>query len=112
MICPQHPQRRRKGCEICYAPIPQSEGTIGRKPYPHVTEDGKTWLDPDGNPPKVNDKDELTEAFVLELKYGRERWGVGLVLPMTPAVYDAWAAELSAQHEQEAARRAKREGRR
>ena len=98
MICERHPQRRRKGCEVCYAPIPTSEGTISRNPYPHVTDDGMTWLDPDGNEPKVDKDGRLTEPFTLELRWGaRERWGVGLKLPDTPEAFRRWAAELEAK---------------
>jgi len=96
--CAKHPQRKRKGCEVCFGPEPQSEGTIRRNPYPHVTEDGLTWLDPDNNPPVVDDRGRLKESFVLELKYGaRERWGVGLVLPQTPEAYRREVAEIQRQ---------------
>ena len=95
--CPMHPQRRRKGCEVCYGLPLQSVETIRRFPYPHVTEDGMTWLDPDGNPPKVDKDGKLAESFVLELRYGaRERWGVGLKLPDTPEAFRRFAAEYEA----------------
>ena len=97
--CPRHPQRRRKGCEVCFGLPPQDfTDTTTRNPYPHVTEDGMTWLDPDGNPPKVDKDGKLVEPFVLELKYGaRERWGVGLKLPDTPEQWRRFVAEVEAK---------------
>jgi len=100
MDCAKHPLRKRpKTCETCATPYANTtKATATKTPWPHVTEDGLSWLDPDGNEPKVDKDGRLTEPFVLELKYGaRERWGVGLKLPDTPAVYSAWAAELEAK---------------
>ena len=91
--CPKHPQRKRKGCEVCYGldPVEPNSRTFA---YPHVTGDGLTWLDPNGNQPKTDSDGRLTEAFVLELRYGaRELWGVGLKLPDTPEAFRRFAAE-------------------
>jgi len=100
MDCPQHPIRKRpKACATCAAPyVDTTRATPTKNAYPHVTEDGLTWLDPNSNPPTLDAKGRLAEPFVLELKYGgRESWGVGLKLPDTPAAFSAWAAELEAK---------------
>lgn len=95
--CPKHPQRRRKDCAVCNGPDP-IEAAPGRHAFPHVTEDGLTWLDPEGNEPKVDKDGRLTEPFVIELAYGaRERWGVGLKLPDTPEAFRRFAAECEAR---------------
>ena len=98
--CPKHPQRRRKDCEVCNGPDPESEGTIRRNPYPHVTEDGLTWLDRDGNPPKLDSQGRLAEPFLFvpnRVHGAYELWGVGLKLPDTPEQWRRFVAEIEAK---------------
>ena len=63
------------------------------------TDDGETWLDPDGNPP-VEDKDgRLLQPFIFQLGNGaRERWMPPLKLPQAPAPYARFVAEMEARH--------------
>jgi len=121
MDCPQHPIRKRpKACATCAANVGVS-ATNGKKPLPEdddntlkpvywpeeaapkprsprASDDGATWLDPDGNPPVVNAAGVLLEPFVFQLAHGtRERWMPGIRLPMAPAPYKAWADELAAK---------------
>jgi hypothetical protein len=96
MDCPQHPIRKRRNCETCQAPYPT--GREPAKASPRTTEDGLTWLDPDGNAPKLDAKGLLVEPFVLQLGNGaRERWMPGAKLPMSPGAYRAWVAEIEAK---------------
>lgn len=117
--CTRHPLRKRpKVCATCAAnagttvaqainddlpegdylrPVMWPEREAPKPRSPRLTADGATWLDPDGKPPVENSKGELVEPFVFQLANGaRERWGVGLKLPDTPAKYRAWVAELRA----------------
>ena len=96
--CPKHPQRRRKDCSVCNGPEPTTffEQTT-RIQYPHVTEDGMSWLDPNGNPPKLDKDGKLAEPFTLELAFGAlERWSVGLKLPDTPEAFRRFKADMEA----------------
>jgi hypothetical protein len=62
-----------------------------------------THLDPSGKKPVLDAKGRLAQPFVLRLPpledgtlRGSESWGVGLILPLTPAAHAAWAAEVEA----------------
>ena len=97
MDCPRHPIRKRSNCETCQAPY-LTEKDVKRAIAPRTTEDGMTWLDPDGNAPKLDAKGLLVEPFVLQLSNGaRERWMPGAKLPMPPGQYRAWVAEIEAK---------------
>ena len=121
MDCPKHPIRKRpKACQICAANLGTTVAeavNAGRedgglrpvfwpedKPAPvvvqRVSEDGLTWLDRDGNPPKLDAKGRLTEPFVFIPNAAHncyERWGAGLTLPMTPVALRAFYAEEEAR---------------
>ena len=125
MDCPQHPIRKRpKACATCAAnthdhgqssrkvrnahddgpddgalkPPLWPEEAAPRPRSPRASENGATWLDPDGSPPVVNAQGVLVEPFVFQLSSGaRERWMPGIRLPMAPAPYKAWADELAAK---------------
>jgi hypothetical protein len=82
-------RRKRKGYEVHY----EDEPTI-----PRHTADGATWLDPSGNPPKVDADGKLTEPFIFQLANGaKEQWFPPLRLPMAPAVLAAFHAEEAAK---------------
>lgn len=67
-----------------------------RHPWPHVTEDGLTWLDPEGNPAKIDADGKLMEPFTLETSIGSlERWAVGCRLPDTPEAFRRYAAGVA-----------------
>jgi hypothetical protein len=100
--CPKHPLRKRpKTCETCAKPYADpTKATATKTPWPYVTEDGAQWLDRDGNSPKLDMQGRLAEAFEFmpnKVHGVHERWGAGMKLPMTPAVFSAWAADLEAK---------------
>jgi hypothetical protein len=102
MDCAKHPLRKRpKTCETCARPYAEALKTAeARKPWPSVTEDGLTWLDVDGNAPKLDATGRLAETFVFvpnRVHNVPERWGAGLALPMTPAGFRAFVADIEAK---------------
>ena len=100
MDCPKHPIRKRRDtCEVCAAPYPKPN-EVRAQASPRFTEDGLTWLDRDGNPPKLDSVGRLAEPFVFipnAAHYCYERWGAGLTLPMTPVALKAFYAEEEAR---------------
>ena len=71
--------------------------------HSRTTADGMQWVDDKGKPPVFDERGLLKEPFILHLVFGDgsprgdERWGVGSVLPQTPAAHAKWAAEVEAE---------------
>lgn len=80
--------RKRKTYRIEYEDAPKT---------PRTTEDGRTWLDPDGNPPVEDTDGRLLQPFRYQLVHGGvELWPAGLRLPEPPTKFAEWAASLEA----------------